>query len=127
MKISRPERNLARLLVEDLVNRDSRLKMTDDTVEYVLPNHDAIDLFETGFVILDLETTGAKAPPCRVTEIGAFKVQSGQVVGSFQTLLDPEMPILKSLPASRINKKWSPVRAISRYPPTYSFHRDSVK
>lgn len=93
MKISKPERNLARLLVEDLVNRDARLKLTEDTVEYILPNHDAIDLFETGFVILDLETTGAKAPPCRVTEIGAFKVMGGEVVDKFQTLLDPEMPI----------------------------------
>jgi DNA polymerase-3 subunit alpha (Gram-positive type) len=93
MKIRKPEPNLARLLVSDLVSRDSRLRLTEDTVEFVGRDHETIDLGQTGFVIFDLETTGAKAPPCRVTEIGAFRVRNGEVTDKFHTLVNPEMPI----------------------------------
>lgn len=93
MKIRNPERTIARLLVSDLVERDSRLRLTDDIVEFINAEHDLIDLSNASFVILDLETTGAKAPPCRVTEIGAFKVQNGVVVDKFQTLINPESRI----------------------------------
>ena len=48
---------------------------------------------ETEFVVFDLETTGAKAPPCRITEIGAYRVRNGEVTEEFQTLVNPEMPI----------------------------------
>src|SRR5687768_10157810 len=93
MKIRNPERTIARLLVSDLVERDSRLRLTDDIVEFINAEHDLIDLSTARFVILDLETTGAKAPPRRVTEIGAFKVQNGAVVDKFQTLVNPEARI----------------------------------
>jgi len=53
----------------------------------------AFDLANTSFVVFDLETTGAKAPPCRITEIGAYRVENGAVVDEFQTLVNPEMPI----------------------------------
>ena len=84
---------LARLLVADVVSRDSRLAIREDDVVLVEVDHDAIELSETGFVVFDLETTGAKTPPCRVTEIGAYKVQGGKIVGEFHTLVNPEMPI----------------------------------
>lgn len=93
MKIRKPERQLARLLVADLVSRDARLRLSEDTVEFIAADHEAIELSGTSFVVFDLETTGAKAPPCRVTEIGAFKVESGAVTGKFHTLVNPEMPI----------------------------------
>ena len=84
---------LARLLVSDLAARDSRLVIREDDVELVEIDHDAIALSEAGFVVFDLETTGAKTPPCRVTEIGAYKVKDGAIVGEFHTLVNPEMPI----------------------------------
>ena len=84
---------LARLLVADLVARDSRLSISEDDVELVEADHDAIELSSAGFVVFDLETTGAKTPPCRVTEIGAYKVQGGTIVDEFHTLVNPEMPI----------------------------------
>jgi len=93
MKIRGPEPNLARLLVMDLVDRDSRLSITEDLVAIASTNHNAIDLAKTSFVVFDLETTGAKAPPCRITEIGAFRVEGGEIVGKFHTLVNPEMPI----------------------------------
>ena len=51
------------------------------------------ELGHTEFVVFDLETTGAKTPPSRVTEIGAYRVRNGEVTEEFQTLLNPEMPI----------------------------------
>ncbi|HVF29845.1 MAG TPA: exonuclease domain-containing protein [Pyrinomonadaceae bacterium] len=84
---------LARLLMSDLAARDSRLVITDDNVELIEVDHDAIELEAAGFVVFDLETTGAKTPPCRVTEIGAYKVEGGRIVGEFHTLVNPEMPI----------------------------------
>lgn len=93
MNIRKAEPNLARLLVADLVGRDPRLALNADTVELTDDDHDAIDLSATGFVVFDLETTGAKTPPCRVTEIGAYKVVGGEIVGEFHTLVNPEMPI----------------------------------
>ncbi len=93
MKIRKAEPNLARLLVSDLTERDPRLKLDHDTVEFVGLNHEKIDLAKTGFVVFDLETTGAKAPPCRITEIGAYRVRNGKVEEEFHTLVNPEMPI----------------------------------
>ena len=93
MNISKPEPNLARLLVSDLVGRDPRLAIDADTVAFVGHDHDAIDLSQTGYVVFDLETTGAKTPPCRITEIGAYRVNNGEIVAEFHTLVNPEMPI----------------------------------
>lgn len=93
MKISTPEPNLAKLLVADLVNTDPRLQLIDDMLELV-PTDSLCRVFaETDFVVFDLETTGAKTPPCRITEIGAYRVQKGKLTEEFQTLVNPETPI----------------------------------
>jgi DNA polymerase-3 subunit epsilon len=41
------------------------------------------------FVVVDLETTGGSPKDSAITEIGAVKVRGGQVIGEFQTLVDP--------------------------------------
>jgi len=41
------------------------------------------------YVVLDVETTGGKAGTDRVIEIGAVKVQAGEVLEIFSTLLNP--------------------------------------
>ncbi|MCW2581603.1 MAG: polC [Klenkia sp.] len=46
-------------------------------------------LAEVTFVVVDLETTGGSAHTDAITEIGAVKVRAGEVVGEFQTLVDP--------------------------------------
>ncbi len=46
-------------------------------------------LRDTTFVVVDLETTGGSAATCSITEIGAVKVRGGEVLGEFQTLVDP--------------------------------------
>lgn len=50
-------------------------------------------LHEVTFVVVDLETTGGSPQSCEITEIGAVKVRGGSVLGEFQTLVDPGVPI----------------------------------
>lgn len=50
-------------------------------------------LAATTFVVLDLETTGGSPGTNAITEIGAQKVQGGKVIGEFQTLVNPGVPI----------------------------------
>jgi len=51
-------------------------------------------LVRTTFVVLDLETSGG-APHlgAHITEIGAVKVRGGEVLGKFQTFVNPGSPI----------------------------------
>jgi DNA polymerase-3 subunit epsilon len=46
-------------------------------------------LSQVTFVVVDLETTGGSPKDSAITEIGAVKVRGGQVLGEFQTLVDP--------------------------------------
>ena len=46
-------------------------------------------LSEVTFVVVDLETTGGKPVDAGITEIGAVKVRGGEVIGEFQSLVDP--------------------------------------
>ncbi len=91
MRIKKPEPDLARTLVSDLIQTDPRLKLTDDFVELIESNVESRKFSETDFVVFDLETTGAKTPPCRITEIGAFKISGGKITDKFETLVNPEM------------------------------------
>jgi DNA polymerase III epsilon subunit family exonuclease len=50
-------------------------------------------LHEVTFVVLDLETTGTSPVLDRITEIGACKVRGGEMLGRFETLIDPGVPI----------------------------------
>jgi DNA polymerase-3 subunit alpha (Gram-positive type) len=93
MKIRAPEPDIAKLLVSDLIETDPRLYLNEDTVELIERNLEQRILSETDFVVFDLETTGAKTPPCRITEIGAYRVQNGVITDEFHTLVNPETPI----------------------------------
>jgi DNA polymerase-3 subunit epsilon len=57
-------------------------------------------LRDTTFVVVDTETTGARATsaaagvaPDAITEIGAVKVRGGAVLGEFATLVDPQCSV----------------------------------
>lgn len=92
MRIRRPDPALARLLVADLIERDPRLALNGNTVELTEPGFDR-DLADIDYVVFDLETTGSKVPPCRIIEIGAYRVAGGELAGEFHSLINPEMPI----------------------------------
>jgi DNA polymerase-3 subunit epsilon len=50
-------------------------------------------LRDTVFTVVDLETTGGSHRDCAITEIGAVKVCGGEVLGEFQTLVNPAQSI----------------------------------
>lgn len=93
MKIRRPERSMARLLVSELISHDPRLSLNGDTVELIDSESAVLNIDDAEFVVFDLETTGAKAPPCRITEVGAYRVKNGIVAEQFHTLVNPETEI----------------------------------
>jgi DNA polymerase-3 subunit epsilon len=50
-------------------------------------------LIDTTFVVVDLETTGGSHSNSSITEIGAVKIRGGEIIGEFQTLVNPDSPI----------------------------------
>ena len=53
------------------------------------------------FVVFDTETTGLDRDKDRVIEIGAIKIENGEITEVFETLIDPKIPIPQE--ASNIN------------------------
>ena len=54
---------------------------------------EAIPLSEVTFVVVDLETTGGSPSQAGITEIGAVAYRGGERIGTFETLVDPQLPI----------------------------------
>ncbi len=50
-------------------------------------------LREVTFVVVDLETTGGSPQTGAITEIGAVKVRGGEVLGTFASLVNPQVAI----------------------------------
>jgi DNA polymerase-3 subunit epsilon len=50
-------------------------------------------LSQVTFCVVDLETTGGSAERCGITEVGAVKVRGGEFLGTFQSLVNPGVPI----------------------------------
>lgn len=93
-KVSHIDDDLAGLLVADLVRDDRRFKFVDgQTVELQNDDSESCLLEDLDFVAVDLEATGAKMPPNRVIELGAYRIHKGRIVDSFLTLVNPEIPI----------------------------------
>jgi DNA polymerase-3 subunit epsilon len=53
-------------------------------------------LRDVTFCVVDLETTGGR-PEDQITEIGAVKYRGGELLGTFQTLIDPGVAIPPSI------------------------------
>lgn len=64
-------------------------------LQVVQPSFDELGtpLVDVTFVVLDLETTGLRPASDRITEVGAVKVKGGRVIGEFQCLVAPGVPI----------------------------------
>ncbi|HWN10132.1 MAG TPA: exonuclease domain-containing protein [Pyrinomonadaceae bacterium] len=93
-KVSHIDPELAGLLVGDLVKDDRRFKIMDDqTVELQVDDCESRLLSEIDFVVVDIEATGAKMPPNRIIELGAYRIRGGQITDHFITLVNPEISI----------------------------------
>ncbi|WP_084626789.1 DEDD exonuclease domain-containing protein [Demequina aurantiaca] len=67
----------------------------DQLGDIIQPGFDDIGepLSATTFVVVDLETTGGSPATSAITEIGAVKTRGGEIIGEFQTFVDPGGPI----------------------------------
>jgi DNA polymerase III epsilon subunit family exonuclease len=88
------DRPTAALLVEELCKEDWRWRLSAGAfAELACADEAACALAETNFVVVDVETTDARTPPGRITEIGAYRVCGGRILAEFRSLVNPEMPI----------------------------------
>ncbi|HEY4426351.1 MAG TPA: exonuclease domain-containing protein [Pyrinomonadaceae bacterium] len=93
-KLSHIDDELAGLLVADLIRNDRRFKIIDNnTVELLEDDSHLRILKDLDFVVVDVEATGAKTPPNRLIELGAYRIRGGKIVDKFVTLVNPEIPI----------------------------------
>jgi len=93
-KVSHIDEDLAGLLVGDLVKDDRRFKFIDGkTIELQAHDFESRLLDELDYVVVDVEATGAKLPPNRIIELGAYRISGGKIVDSFLTLVNPEIAI----------------------------------
>ena len=93
-KVSHIDEDLAGLLVGDLVKDDRRFKFIDGkTIELQLHDVESSLLDDLDYVVVDVEATGAKLPPNRIIELGAYRISEGKIVDSFLTLVNPEIAI----------------------------------
>lgn len=93
-KISHIDDDLAGLLVADLVKNDRRFKFIENnTLELQEDGWESRLLTELDFVVVDVEATGAKTPPNRLIELGAYRIKGGRIVDKFLSLVNPEIAI----------------------------------
>lgn len=93
-KLSHIDDELAGLLVADLIRNDRRFKFVENnTVELQADDSQSRLLRELDFVVVDVEATGAKTPPNRLIELGAYRIRGGRIVDKFLSLVNPEIPI----------------------------------
>lgn len=93
-KVSHIDDELAGLLVGDLIRDDRRFKLLEgNAVELELNDCETRLLDDLDFVVVDVEATGAKMPPNRIIELGAYRIRGKQIVDNFLTLVNPEIPI----------------------------------
>jgi DNA polymerase III subunit epsilon len=84
---------LARSLLEDVVDGDARLAWRGACVGLAEPPGRDLPLELARFVVVDLETTGLRPAQSAICEIGAVRVEALLPTGTFQTLVDPGVPI----------------------------------
>ena len=98
-RLSHAAADLAASLVGDLVRGDPRFSIHTDHLAIIDDSPEDRLLNETEFVVLDVEAIGARNVPARVIELGAFRLRSGSIIGEFQTLIDPEVPLPRFITA----------------------------
>lgn len=93
-KLSHIDDELAGLLVADLIRNDRRFKITENnTIELLQDDTHSRLLKDLDFVVVDVEATGAKTPPNRLIELGAYRIRGRRIVDKFLSLVNPEIPI----------------------------------
>ncbi len=93
-KLAHLDAELAALLVTDLVREDHRFEIVDGhLVQLLTTDVESTPLSDLDFVVVDVEATGAKMPPNRIIELGAYRISRGKIIDELVTLVNPEFPI----------------------------------
>jgi len=110
---------LARSLLGDVVAADARLAWRGGCVALADGEAEERPLDEAAFCVVDLETTGLSPGRSRICEIGAVRVQSLELTGTFETLVNPR----ERLPLQIARLTGIEERALRRAPSTESAMR----
>jgi DNA polymerase III epsilon subunit family exonuclease len=92
-RVSNIDDDLAGLLAADLVKDDPRFRFVEGNIVELQPDFESRLLHDLEFVVVDVEATGAKTPPNRIIELGAYRIRNGRIVDNFLTLVNPQIPI----------------------------------
>ena len=90
---------LARSLLAEVVETDTRLAWNGDAVALAEPPGATLLLEDATYVVVDLETTGLRPGQSGICEIGAVRLCGFEVDAEFQTLVDPGLPIAAGVSA----------------------------
>ncbi len=73
--------------------------LVDDTARAVFRYDEAknVKFSDDEFIIFDIETTGLSYKTCGITQIGALKYKNGEIIGKFDTFVNPGMPIPENI------------------------------
>jgi DNA polymerase-3 subunit epsilon len=104
---------LARSLLDEVVADDARLAWSGDAVWLTAPAGSDLLLEEATYVVVDLETTGLRPGRAAIVEIGAARLRGFEELETFQTFVNPRVP----LPAAITALTGIGNRDVSRAPP----------
>lgn len=91
--------------LEYLLNSDKRFVQSSDACWECIPLDQILDdrpIESVDFIITDIETTGSIKGKDRIIEIGAVKLRNKQTTQEFQSLINPQKKISKTI--SRLTK-----------------------
>src|SRR4051794_39569008 len=84
---------IARSLLEEVVAADARLAWQGASIRLAATPGTETRIEDAHFVVVDLETTGLTPRTARICEIGAQRVRSLELADSYETFVDPGLPI----------------------------------
>lgn len=73
------------------------LSYVDDDKYFIAFDKRDIDLKQATYVVFDIETTGFSQTYDRIIEIAACKVYQGGIIETYETFVNPEMPISQKI------------------------------
>jgi DNA polymerase-3 subunit epsilon len=84
---------LARSLLDDVVGGDARLVWRGGRLALAHSAHADLPLEAARYVVVDVETTGLRPGSAGLCEIGAVRLEGLTETSTFQTFVDPKMPL----------------------------------
>jgi DNA polymerase-3 subunit epsilon len=112
---------LARNLLDDVVRADARLAWRGTGVALADDPAEELALEAASYVVVDLETTGLRPGRAAICEVGAVLIEGLTAAGTFQTLVDPGVPLppvvtsLTGIEDGDLTGAPSPLEAVRRF------------